>query len=692
MNEKKFLKKLTHIKPFEAPKDCEDIFEIGGCSFKIDNKQTSLYIGNSKYSRTFIAHLVAHAIDVRKAQKKKIIYDFNDDGEVVLSFALNGIYHNGVPTANLYFEENKCERTSRGIDEDGFDTSEFSGEVTLRDGWVGYNGYLWSGYDYEYVFPVNIAKQFKLGALAWKHYRFSFKEALQADPKVVRYLTVDVSGLDKFPTQILEFFNLKELNIHTLYNAPRSQIGIIPEEIGELKSLKTLSISGTSIEGLPESIGSLKKLKSLSIQDNSLTSLPESIGRLTKLKSLNFSDNCLISVSEVIFTFPKLEYLWLSGNKINEIRSRVSLPSIRLIDLKNNELTTLPESLALQSSTPSLELKGNPLESLPLAYDHQIKNMDLSIDDKKRLLDFSYLGADGKGLSTWDDGIYFALDDASLMKPVVKAIEKQGLGKYSRALSSLVKKSIGFSYTGSEDYANIGNHRFGGMPDLPENIAYPTFGDKGDGTPYFYEFLAQINCNLIAELQDYLPRTGILYFFLESFHNVYGAQRNVVKVIHCSDDEKLISGQRLNFHEDDYYEMFEPCYKGFKADTQTSISSPDFSESRLNTYLFSGDAESLKNERALLSSEELSAFSYSILNLLRCEHQINAYANHQNESPEHEASLILKGTPEDWIILLTVSSAEDFRWSDSGDLFFVIHKSDLAKQDFSNVFCTFDSG
>jgi uncharacterized protein YwqG len=230
------------------------------------------------------------------------------------------------------------------------------------------------------------------------------------------------------------------------------------------------------------------------------------------------------------------------------------------------------------------------------------------------------------------------------------------------------------------------------MPDLPKNIAYPTFGDKGDGTPYLYEFLAQINCELIAELQDYLPRTGMLYFFLETIHNVYGAKHNVVKVIYCSDGKNLVSGQQLIFHEDDYYEMFEPCYKSFKADARSTISLPDFSESRLNTYLFSGDAESLKNERAFLRSEALSAFSSAILDLASCEHEINAYACHQNESPEHEASLILKGNPKDWVILLTVSSAEDFRWSDSGDLFFVIHKSDLAKQNFSNVFCTFDSG
>jgi len=42
-------------------------------------------------------------------------------------------------------------------------------------------------------------------------------------------------------------------------------------------------------------------------------------------------------------------------------------------------------------------------------------------------------------------------------------------------------------------------------------------------------------------------------------------------------------------------------------------------------------------------------------------------------------------------ILLTVKSRGDFQWGDAGDLFFVIHKSDLAQQDFRKVFVTMES-
>ncbi|ETZ23798.1 DUF1963 domain-containing protein [Pedobacter sp. V48] len=73
------------------------------------------------------------------------------------------------------------------------------------------------------------------------------------------------------------------------------------------------------------------------------------------------------------------------------------------------------------------------------------------------------------------------------------------------------------------------------------------------------------------------------------------------------------------------------------------------------------------------------------------KHTINAYGFIQHEAPELQASLKLKGNPEDWIILLKVGSTGDFMWGDAGDLFFVIHKSDLTKGDFSNVFVTIES-
>ena len=70
---------------------------------------------------------------------------------------------------------------------------------------------------------------------------------------------------------------------------------------------------------------------------------------------------------------------------------------------------------------------------------------------------------------------------------------------------------------------------------------------------------------------------------------------------------------------------------------------------------------------------------------------MNNHGFTQHEAPELQASLALKGNPEDWVILLTVTSSGDMQWGDAGDIFYVIHKSDLAKQNFRKVFVTLES-
>ncbi len=51
-------------------------------------------------------------------------------------------------------------------------------------------------------------------------------------------------------------------------------------------------------------------------------------------------------------------------------------------------------------------------------------------------------------------------------------IREYNAAEYREAIRSLAKKSSAFSHAGDEDYTIIGNHRFGGMPDLPADMDY----------------------------------------------------------------------------------------------------------------------------------------------------------------------------------------------------------------------------
>lgn len=85
----------------------------------------------------------------------------------------------------------------------------------------------------------------------------------------------------------------------------------IQENIGELKKLEVLNISGNSIKKLPDSIGDLTNLKELYLQGNPIRLLPETIAKLKNLEILDLSDTPLIARS--LTTLSKSVQIYLNA-------------------------------------------------------------------------------------------------------------------------------------------------------------------------------------------------------------------------------------------------------------------------------------------------------------------------------------------------------------------------------------------
>lgn len=662
---------LPDILQFKVPADGKEIFEIGDFSFDIIQENSNWEI--PAFSKELHTHIVARTTQVKRAREAKLLDDDAEGDEAIvhIDFPGIGIYKNGIPTGSFDVKDDKCEATYAYVRKEGFEYRlDFSGTVTFSGNWVAYNGYLKPPYDDKPCFPVKIYKKFNAGALDWSNYKFtSYEETLEVSPEIVRYLYLTNPDFEKVPDRLLTFINLKELVIACSWPLEVLPLRSLPEGIGALQMLEQISINGTGFEALPEGMAALKNLARFYFNKGQLRRIPEGLLRL-----------------------PRLEHLMLSGHQLTVLPQQVHLPAIRSLDFSNNKLKTIPAILLRQKSLNTIDLQGNPLQVLPKEI-NAVENVKLSISDKVRLMDFDYKGADGNGTIAWNDHTFYAQYDATLVPLVEAAFKENEVTTYTQSLLSLAKRSIAFQLTGEEDYSTIGNHRFGGMPDLPAAMNYPVFmHETGEGEhEYLYEFIAQVNCEAIRDMQDYLPRKGMLFFFLETLHNIYGRSAgNPCKVIYVEDTEGLQSGNRFQFSAGDYFEMYNPSYSAGKANAVKEISFPSFYASYVNKYLFKGDAEPLKDEKGF-DDGLFEGLTGAGANGKEYQHAINVYGFTQHESPELQASLKLKGNPEDWIILLKVSSSGDFMWGDAGDLFFVIHKSDLAKANFDNVFVTLES-
>ncbi|XP_039122107.1 receptor like protein 29 [Dioscorea cayenensis subsp. rotundata] len=125
----------------------------------------------------------------------------------------------------------------------------------------------------------------------------------------------------------------------------RAQQGIsgnIPDEIGNLRNLEQLVLTGNRLHGaIPTSIGQCLRLKILDLSFNRITGrFPDKIGRLTELVKLDLSSNHLIGpIPAVLTSLDLLEFLDLSHNRFT---GGVPIALAELVNLREVYLTGNP--------------------------------------------------------------------------------------------------------------------------------------------------------------------------------------------------------------------------------------------------------------------------------------------------------------------------------------------------------------
>jgi len=146
--------------------------------------------------------------------------------------------------------------------------------------------------------------------------------------------------LDTIPENIGELDSLKFLNLKN------NKIRTLPYEIGDLENLEKLILESNRLKTFPESIGNLKNLEIVYAHHNQITSLPSRFGELTNLQTLLLNYNNLESLPENIGSLSKLEVLFLNNNQLTSIPISIGqLQILKVLTLDDNLLETLPDKI-----------------------------------------------------------------------------------------------------------------------------------------------------------------------------------------------------------------------------------------------------------------------------------------------------------------------------------------------------------
>jgi len=513
----------------------------------------------------------------------------------------------------------------------------FHGVIDVQEGYVHIKGVLKSRFDKNKPsIPIEVLKTFDPKPLLPKRKKYTWKEALEANPLEVYSLRIEKGIFDEFPPQILSFKNLEDLWIGG--QAKRNFVKI-PDDFYLLEALHTIQIYGSKINHISEKIKQLQNLEEFTIQSSEIDMLPDSI---------------------------------------------CDLPNLTTIDLKRNKLSKLPTGITSMHALKELVIQGNKFTELPKKL-NSIFSVDVERKYKKMYMDLSYKS---KNLDPIDETLFnlFNYPDEKLQldKEILAIPElnhfKNLITDYSTMATYLILEK-------NKVDIPIGSSKVGGSPDLPRSWKHPT-----NKNGLFYIFHAQINCKEIAPYQKYLPRTGMLYFFVNDEEY---ADEPIVLYTEENDLIPVKYSEKTEFTDSDFDNNYR---KSVAVSFQNSIALPVFYNAyNHGTERYPKYKELWENEGTSYKKLELLEDNIAQLEEINNKriklrtHSVNSTVFSQHESPQEIAAAKFNGEPEEWVVLLNMESADEFDFWDAGTLTYCIHKKDLAIKDFSKISASIES-
>lgn len=159
-------------------------------------------------------------------------------------------------------------------------------------------------------------------------------------------------------------------------NLRRNKISSIAPEIGKLKNLEVLIISGSRIKSLPKEIENCKKLKSIIANSSSLEELPSSLGNLENLRTLKVSYCNLKSIPKEIGNIKSLWELSIGHNKITTLPKELAeLKNLTILDISNNQIKEFPSSIVEMENLKRFWIFGNNIKKIPFEI-NKLKYLD----------------------------------------------------------------------------------------------------------------------------------------------------------------------------------------------------------------------------------------------------------------------------------------------------------------------------
>jgi Leucine-rich repeat (LRR) protein len=189
----------------------------------------------------------------------------------------------------------------------------------------------------------------------------------------LRQLNLNSNRLQQLPEELYTATALQRLE------AKQNKLTAVPERLLQLTQLRHLDLSNNQITAFPSFLAAHPALKELLLRSNKIGSVPiDSMPSDVRWELLNLSRNQILELR-----FPPgmrhLKELDISENQLKELDESLFPPSISSFYASSNLITTIPRVLGKTTPFKYLWLRDNCITELPDYFSHTIvQNCDLS--------------------------------------------------------------------------------------------------------------------------------------------------------------------------------------------------------------------------------------------------------------------------------------------------------------------------
>jgi len=209
-----------------------------------------------------------------------------------------------------------------------------------------------------------------------------------ANLKKMQCIRIENCNLTAIPNFICGWTDLEEIEISKTYIFRDSVIlKTIPQNVGNLKKLRYLSLHGVDIAKIPNSLCNCP-LQYLHIT-GSFKTIPASFGNLSNLKNLSLHCEKLTTLPESFCKLKKLETLHLDTFELKKLPAAFgNLRALKSIEIFSGALTALPESMGRLKNLKSLNIDTFNVKKLPPSFNllSYVKQQDIKIGGEDAVL------------------------------------------------------------------------------------------------------------------------------------------------------------------------------------------------------------------------------------------------------------------------------------------------------------------